>query len=61
MPLNKKGNRILHKMQGEYGGKKGKSVFYASRNKGTITAVDPESTAAVKKKRAVRGIRYSKA
>ena len=30
-------------MKRQYGGKKGESVFYASRNKGTITGVDPES------------------
>ena len=40
--------------------KKGKSVFYASRNKGTITGVDPESSGKSKKKRKVRGISYSK-
>jgi hypothetical protein len=36
MPLTKKGNTILHKMQGEYGKKKGKQVFYASINAGKI-------------------------
>jgi hypothetical protein len=30
-------------MKAEYGSKKGESVFYASRNKGTITGVDPKS------------------
>lgn len=43
MPLNKKGAEIMSNMQKEYGDKKGKSVFFASRNKGTITGVDPES------------------
>jgi hypothetical protein len=68
MPLNKKGTRILHHMQKEYGSKKGKSVFYASRNKGTIAGVDPESlqgrlqsSRGRPKKRRVGGMRYSRA
>lgn len=40
MPLTRKGKRILRKMQREYGKKKGKEIFYASRNKGTIKGVD---------------------
>ena len=40
MPLTKKGNKIMANMQREYGAKKGKSVFYASRNKGRISGVD---------------------
>jgi hypothetical protein len=36
MPLTKKGSKILRNMQREYGEKKGKQVFYASENKGTI-------------------------
>lgn len=40
MPLTEKGQKILNAMKGEYGGKKGESVFYASRNKGTISGVD---------------------
>ncbi len=44
MPLTSKGDKILKNMQKEYGGKKGKSVFYASRNAGTIKGVDPESS-----------------
>ena len=39
MPLTKKGKKILRAMQKEYGKKKGKQVFYASANKGTITGV----------------------
>lgn len=40
-PLTAKGEKILHNMEKEYGGtKKGKSVFYASKNKGTISGVD---------------------
>ena len=38
MPLTKKGRKILTAMVGQYGSrKKGKQVFYASQNKGTIT------------------------
>jgi len=36
MPLTKKGKKIVKKMQKTYGKKKGKSVFYASINKGKI-------------------------
>lgn len=41
MPLTAKGKKILKAMQqpknkGGYGHKKGKEVFYASQNKGTI-------------------------
>lgn len=44
MPLTAKGEKIEANMEKEYGSKRGKSVFYASRNKGTITGVDPESS-----------------
>lgn len=40
MPLTEKGRKILRHMQKEYGPEKGKSVFYAARNKGRITDVD---------------------
>lgn len=40
MPLTKKGKKIKSAMKKEYGAKKGDRVFYASRNKGTITGVD---------------------
>ena len=43
MPLTDKGQKIISAMKSEYGDKKGEEVFYASRNKGTITGVDPES------------------
>ena len=43
MPLTKKGTKIMRNMKAEYGEKKGESVFYASRNKGTISGVDPKS------------------
>jgi hypothetical protein len=40
MPLTNKGESILSGMEKEYGAKKGEEVFYASRNKGTISGVD---------------------
>lgn len=40
MPLTKKGKKIEGAMKREYGAKAGERVFYASRNKGTITGVD---------------------
>jgi hypothetical protein len=40
MPLTKKGAKILANMRKEYGAKKGKQVFYASKNKGTILGVE---------------------
>jgi hypothetical protein len=49
MPLTKKGNKIMGAMTSEYGAKKGKSVFYASRNAGKIKGVDPESAESKKK------------
>lgn len=45
MPLTKKGKKIMANMKKEYGKKKGTSVFYAARNKGSIKGVDkPRST-----------------
>jgi hypothetical protein len=41
MPLTKKGTKVLAAMSKEYGAKKGKQVFYASANKGTIKGVHP--------------------
>lgn len=42
MPLAKyfkgKGESVMNSMQKEYGGKKGKSVFYATANKMGLTA-----------------------
>lgn len=45
MPLTTKGKKIYSSMtapvsKGGYGAKKGKSVFYASANKGTISGID---------------------
>jgi len=39
MPLTKKGAKIKRAMTKQYGTKKGKQVFYASANKGTIKGV----------------------
>ena len=39
-PLKAKGKKIMHNMVKEYGAKEGKKIFYASKNKGTITGVD---------------------
>lgn len=36
MPLTAKGKKILKSMKSEYGSEKGKDVFYAAQNKGTI-------------------------
>ncbi len=44
MPLNKKGKKIKSAMMKEYGAKKGKQVFYASENKGTIKGVKKHKT-----------------
>ena len=40
MPLTKKGKKIMGSMKKIYGTKKGKKVFYASRNKGSIKGVE---------------------
>jgi hypothetical protein len=40
MPLTTKGEKIMRNMKRQYGPEKGKSVFYASKNKGTISGVD---------------------
>lgn len=40
MPLTKKGSKIMSAMTKEYGEDKGKKVFYASKNKGTIKGVE---------------------
>jgi len=39
-PLTKKGQKILAAMKKVYGEEKGEQIFYASRNKGTISGVD---------------------
>lgn len=40
MPLTAKGKKIMGSMRKEYGAKKAKSVFYASRNSGKIKGVE---------------------
>ena len=40
MPLTEKGKKIKTAMKKQYGAKKGEQVFYASKNKGTITGTD---------------------
>lgn len=46
MPLTAKGRKIQSAMASQYGAKRGRRVFYASRNKGTISGVDrPARTA----------------
>lgn len=51
MPLTQKGHEIMGSMEKEYGEKKGKAVFYAGRNKGTIKGVEKkDQLAAVKRK-----------
>lgn len=52
MPLTSKGKKIMRNMKAQYGSDKGERVFYASRNKGTITGVDPESSHKKKEKSA---------
>lgn len=42
MPFTPKGKKIMSAMKSEYGGEKGEKVFYASRNKGTISDVDDQ-------------------
>lgn len=50
MPLTSKGKKIMSAMtlpesEGGYGAKKGKEVFYASQNKGTIKGTHKTSEA----------------
>lgn len=40
MPLTSKGREIMSSMKGEYGEKRGESIFYASKNAGRIKGVD---------------------
>ena len=51
MPLTAKGEKILAKMIEEYGEEKGKKVFYASKNAGTIEGVDTAEDAHRRRKR----------
>ena len=45
MPLTSKGEKIKKAMQQQYGAKKGEEVFYASKNKGTISGVEGRARA----------------
>ena len=40
MPLTPKGKKIMKSMKKQYGEKRGKTVFYASKNKGVIKGVE---------------------
>lgn len=40
MPITKKGKKVMSAMKKTYGAKKGKQVFYASKNKGIIKGVE---------------------
>ena len=40
MPLTEKGKKILKSMKKKYGNKKGKQVFYASINKGSVKGAE---------------------
>ena len=44
MPLNEKGKKIMKSMRKQYGKKRGETVFYASKNKGTIRGVEKRKT-----------------
>ena len=61
MPLTDKGTKIMASMTKEYGAKKGKSVFYASRNKGTISGVEGASRMAPDRHRAAKTVAGSRA
>lgn len=45
MPMTSKGKKIKESMEKEYGKEKGKSVFYASENKGKISGVHKQKKA----------------
>jgi hypothetical protein len=51
MPLTKKGRKILEAMKDQYGDERGKQIFYASENAGTIKGVHPGEWSRGKKKR----------
>jgi len=40
VPLTNKGEEIMSAMKEQYGSEKGEQVFYASKNKGSISGVD---------------------
>ena len=49
MPLNKKGKKIMKSMKKQYGKKRGETIFYASKNKGTIKGVEKKKTRSKKR------------
>jgi len=49
MPLSDKGRKIMASMKEQYGPKKGEQVFYASKNKGTITGVEGRAKRGLKR------------
>lgn len=44
MPMTEKGSKIMAAMKKKYGKKKGESVFYASKEKGTIKGVEKKGS-----------------
>jgi hypothetical protein len=60
MPLTAKGEKIEGAMEKQYGEKKGEKVFYASKNKGTISGVDAiaDAAAALEKRYDALSTRY---
>jgi len=48
MPLNKKGKKIEAAFEKEYGAKKGKAIFYAAENKGTLKDIRTKQSKAFK-------------
>lgn len=59
-PINSKGEKILGSMEKEYGSKKGKQVFYASKNKGTIHGVEGAKSRALKHVKNLENVRKVK-
>jgi len=51
MPLNRKGKKIMKSMKEQYGSKKGKSIFYATMNKGKIKGVEKKAEGGMMKKK----------
>lgn len=51
MPLTRKGRKIMRSMKRQYGPEKGESVFYASKNAGTVSGVEHRGRKAKKKSR----------
>jgi hypothetical protein len=43
MPLTTKGSKIKSALQKEYGAKRGESILYAGKNKGTFTGIDQDT------------------